>query len=92
LGWPAYGAGALYEPQTSITFGAYLLDRQLDRYEGNIAAALAAYNAGPVYADGWAQLEADDFDRLLELIDFPETQRYIKQIYITHAIYRFLYT
>jgi soluble lytic murein transglycosylase len=92
LGWPGYDSGALYRPDTAIAFGAYLLDQQLDRYGGNIAAALAAYNAGPGFADGWAQLEADDFDHLIEIIDFPETQRYIKQIYITHAIYRFLYT
>ena len=83
---------ALYRPDTAIAFGAYLLDEQLERYGGNVAAALAAYNAGPVYADGWAQLEADDFDLFLEAVDFPETQRYIKQIYITHAIYRFLYS
>jgi soluble lytic murein transglycosylase len=92
LGWPGYDAGALHRPEVSVAFGGYFLDQQLDRYEGNIAAALASYNAGPGFADGWAQLEPDDFDRLLEAIDFPETQRYIKQIYITHAIYRFLYT
>ncbi len=92
LAWPGYDASDLYRPETAIPFGAYLLDEQLDRYDGNVAAALAAYNAGPVYADDWSLLEADDFDRLLELIDFPETQRYIKQIYITHAIYRFLYS
>jgi soluble lytic murein transglycosylase len=92
LNWPGYDPGALYRPATAIAFGGYLLNQQIDRYDGNVAAALAAYNAGPAFADGWVQLEADDFDRLLEVIDFPETQRYIKQIYITHAIYRFLYT
>jgi soluble lytic murein transglycosylase len=92
LGWPGYQAGTLYRPDAAITFGAYYLDQLLQRYDGNVAAALAAYNAGPGFADGWLQLEADDFDRFLETIDFPETQRFIKQIYITHAIYRFLYT
>lgn len=92
LGWPSYDAGALYRPETAVPFGAYFLDQQLDRYDGNVAAALAAYNAGPGFADAWAQQETDDYDRLLEIIDFPESQRYIKQIYITHSIYRFLYS
>ena len=92
LGWPGYTAGDLYRPEVAIPFGAYFLDQQLERYDGNAAAALAAYNAGPDFADGWYDLESDDFDLFLETVDFPETQRYIKQIYTVHVIYRFLYS
>jgi soluble lytic murein transglycosylase-like protein len=92
LSWPGYTNSDLYRPEVAIPFGAYFLDQQLDRYDGNVAAALAAYNAGPGFADGWYELESDDFDLFLETVDFPETQRYIKQIYTVHAIYRFLYS
>ena len=92
LAWPGYQSGDLYRPEVNIPIGAYFLDQQLDRYDGNVAAALAAYNAGPGFADDWHAAEPDDHDLFLETVDFPETQRYIKQIYEVHAIYRFLYS
>ncbi|HSG18790.1 MAG TPA: transglycosylase SLT domain-containing protein [Anaerolineae bacterium] len=91
LSWPDYRGDDLYRPEVNIPFGAYFLDQQLDRYDGAIAAALAAYNAGPGFADDWHEAQSDDHDLFLETVDFPETQRYIKQIYDVHAIYRFLY-
>jgi len=92
LGWFDYDANALLRPDTAIEIGGYYLAQQLTRYDGNVAAALAAYNAGPGFADQWFQIEPDDYDRFLEVVDFPETQRFLKQIYIVYAIYRFLYT
>lgn len=36
----------LYHPATNIHYGAKYLKKQLDRYEGDVASAVAAYNAG----------------------------------------------
>lgn len=36
----------LHDPDVSVSLGAEYLARQLDRYQGNTAAAVAAYNAG----------------------------------------------
>ena len=41
----------LLEPQTGLRFGIRYLARQLARYQGNVAAAVAAYNAGTAYYD-----------------------------------------
>ena len=43
----------LHTPQVNIAYGSYLLRELLDRYDGNVVAALAAYNAGPGKADEW---------------------------------------
>lgn len=92
LNRPDYKTGDLYRPAVGIAFGAYYLDQQLDTFGGNVAAALAAYNAGPGHAARWYGRGSEDFDTFLETVDFAETQRYLKQIYIAHNIYRFLYS
>ncbi len=41
---------SLFEPETSLRFGAGYLAAQLERFDGNVLAALAAYNGRPVNA------------------------------------------
>ncbi|UCG26019.1 MAG: transglycosylase SLT domain-containing protein [Chloroflexota bacterium] len=60
LAWPGHQSGDLYRPEVNIPFGAFFLDQQLDRYDGDVAAALAAYNAGPKFDDAWHSSETED--------------------------------
>ncbi len=65
----------LSDPEINIRYGTFLLRELLDRYDGDEAAALAAYNAGPGNADRWggADLRVED-------IPFPETRAYVEEV------------
>lgn len=91
LGWPNYQNQDLYRPYLSLTFGAYYLNLQLELFDGQVAPALSAYNAGPGNALKWHDRAGDNHDRYLETVNFSETRLYIRTIYVNHAAYRFLY-
>lgn len=73
----------LADPELNIRYGTFLLAELLDRYDGDVAAALAAYNAGPGNADQWggADLTLDD-------IAFPETRAYVEEVLEKQREYR----
>lgn len=73
----------LADPEINIRYGTFLLAELLERYDGDEAAALAAYNAGPGNADEWggADLTVDD-------IEFPETRAYVEEVLEKRHEYR----
>ncbi|HEU4600027.1 MAG TPA: lytic transglycosylase domain-containing protein, partial [Solirubrobacterales bacterium] len=73
----------LADPELNIRYGTFLLAELLDRYDGDEAAALAAYNAGPGNADQWggANLNVED-------IEFPETRAYVEEVLEKKREYR----
>lgn len=92
VGWPPdYSTDDLYRPVVSINLGADYLATQRDYFDGDLYAALAAYNAGPGNTLVWLELANGDPDLFLEIIRFPETQDYIRGIYEVFSIYRSLY-
>ena len=92
LGWPPdYETRDLYRPIVSVRFGTHYLGAQRDRFEGDLFAALAAYNGGPGNSIAWKELAPDDLDLFLEVIRFAETHRYIQVIYEVFEIYKGLY-
>ncbi len=53
---------------------------------------MAAYNAGPVPVARWlARPGADDPDRFIELIPYPETRGYVRAVLRNRELYRALY-
>jgi len=91
-GWPPdYTAEDLYRPLVSLRLGAEYLGAQRDYFDGDLLAALAAYNAGPGNAAIWKELSGGDPDLFVELIRFDETRRYVQGVYEIFAIYRRLY-
>ncbi|MGN6814704.1 MAG: lytic transglycosylase domain-containing protein [Solirubrobacterales bacterium] len=73
----------LSNPEINIRYGTFLLHELLERYDGDEAAALAAYNAGPGNADKWggADLKVED-------IPFPETRAYVEEVLQKRDEYR----
>lgn len=91
LGWHDYENEDLYRPYVGLEFGAYYLSQQLKAFDGNVYAALSAYNGGPGNAARWYSAAGDDPDLYLETVDFRETRAYIQRIYTGYAVYQHLY-
>lgn len=73
----------LSDPEINIRYGTFLLRELLDRYDGDEAAALAAYNAGPGNADKWGGA-----DLTVAEIPFPETRAYVEEVLEKRDEYR----
>jgi soluble lytic murein transglycosylase-like protein len=58
-----------FDPQESLSAGAKLLKQLLDRYHGDLALALSAYNAGMTRVD-----------RTFTVPEIPETKDYVTDI------------
>jgi len=93
IGWPvAFDPEDLYRPYVSMRLGAQYMASNKKLLDGDLYAALAAYNAGPGNASVWKELAGDDQDLLLETIRFQETRDYIRYIYEIYTIYLTLYS
>lgn len=73
----------LSDPEINIRYGTFLLGELLDRYDGDVVAALAAYNAGPGNVDKWG-----GSDLSVEGIEFPETRAYVEEVLDKQGAYR----
>ncbi len=92
LGWPQnYTSDDLYRPVVSVRYGVDYLDRQRKLFDGNLYAALAAYNGGPGNAQEWLEMAPNDPDLFLEVIRYDETRNYLRRIYENFNIYRLIY-
>lgn len=93
LDWPpGYETADLYRPMVSVRFGVWYLAEQRDAIDGNMFAAMAAYNGGPGNSFRWWQMAEGDSDLFVELIDFSETRLYVGLIREHFAAYRWLYS
>ncbi|PCJ51267.1 MAG: hypothetical protein COA73_17905 [Candidatus Hydrogenedentota bacterium] len=89
---PRSAARDLSDPRNSLRLGAAYLRRMMDRSEGNLVYALAAYNAGPGNCDKWRRrFRGMPITEFIEKIPFAETQNYVKRILAHYATYHSLY-
>lgn len=92
LGVSGFELEHLYKPPLSIRFGTYYLGVQLEAFDGDPYAALAAYNGGPGNAARWGEGGGStDPDVFVANIDFGETQNYVRRVMENLAHYRALY-
>jgi soluble lytic murein transglycosylase len=73
----------LSNPEINIRYGTFLLHELIERYDGDVVAALAAYNAGPGNVDNWGGSELT-----VEEIPFPETRAYVEEVLDKQRAYR----
>lgn len=82
------------DPDHNVLLGTTYLDSMLERFDGSMVMALAAYNAGPHRVDGWLEEHGDPRGSLdqtidwIESIPFSETRNYVQRVLETLPIYR----
>jgi peptidoglycan lytic transglycosylase len=92
-GGTAFVQGDLATPQVNIAYGSWYLRHLLDKYDGHVALALAAYNAGQGNVDAWlAEAGArGERWRAADHIPFPETRDYVRKVLEAREDYRRTY-
>ena len=88
----------LLDPSLNIQFGTWYFRSLLNRFNGNLVSAIAAYNAGPTAvarwrgatvgatsSDGRSTLHEEEF---IESIPYEETRKYVKRVLQVYREYR----
>lgn len=82
-GATSFHTSDLSNPEINIKYGTYLLRERIAEYGGNVVAALASYNAGPVPVEKWGGSELT-----IDEIKFPETRAYVEGVLEKQKEYR----
>ena len=76
---------SLLEADTSLKFGSWYLGQLLNRFNGDLALAVAGYNAGPNAAARWSKTLPGELDEFIESIPYDETRAYTKRVLRSYA-------
>jgi len=88
----AFSISRLYNGEYNIRLGTLHLSDLLNRYNGRLPQALAAYNAGQGRVDRWNEDLPRESEEFVESIPFTETRDYVKRIFTHWTHYRQLYS
>ena len=77
----------LSDPDINIRYGTYYLSYLIDKFDGNLTAALAAYNAGETNVAAWGGADLEEED-----IEFEETRNYVDKVMDKREEYREKYS
>lgn len=78
----------LLEAEKNIPIGSNYLKQMLDRFNGNMVLATAAYNAGPHRVKSWMPRSGCiEPDIWVESIPFDETRKYVHRVMFFASIY-----
>lgn len=80
---------SLFNPDTNIRYGSYYFRKLLNRFNGHVALATAAYNAGPNRIVKWLPtVKPVPADIWVETIPFKETRKYVTSVLTYSLIYQ----
>jgi soluble lytic murein transglycosylase len=87
-----FDSSMLTHPDLNINLGMKHIKYLINRFDGNLILAIAAYNSGESPVDRWLRnfpgLREDEF---IENIPYPETREYVKKVLTSMVIYKSLY-
>ncbi|MBK8172261.1 MAG: lytic transglycosylase domain-containing protein [Sandaracinaceae bacterium] len=80
----------LLDPNTNVEFAAWYLASLLQRFDGRLPLAIAAYNGGPHNVRQWLNGYSSSMplDAFLERIPFEQTYRYVRRVLGHYSAYR----
>lgn len=82
----------LLEPSVNLRLGTQDLRQSIDRYDGQVEYALAAYNAGDSPVHQWMSVNNyKDIAEWVESIPYSETRDYVQAILRNRELYRAVY-
>jgi len=77
-------------PENNVRVGTKYLKKALQKFNGNVAMALAAYNSGPTTVDRWMKEGKASLGMLefIEQIPYKETREYVGTIFRNYVWYK----
>jgi len=82
----------VFRPEINLRLGIRNIRDLMQRFKGNLPAAIAAYNAGDATIRGWiSRYGVDDIDVFIENIEYSETYVFVKEVLKNYYFYRHLY-
>ena len=83
----------LFEPETNLALGTRYLGDLKEQFDGNLAPAIASYNAGPSAVQGWVDSSDPDEeeDEWVESIPYEQTRNYVKRVLRSMNAYQSIY-
>jgi soluble lytic murein transglycosylase len=87
-----FSASQLLDPSINLKLGTQDLRKSIDRYNGQVEYALAAYNAGDTPVHLWMSTNNyKDMAEWVESIPYTETREYVQGILRNRELYRAVY-
>ncbi|MEM7026737.1 MAG: transglycosylase SLT domain-containing protein [Pseudomonadota bacterium] len=85
IGLKNFHSSKLKKAETNVPIGTAYMKEMLERFDGNMVLATAAYNAGPHRVDKWLPKSGcSEPDVWIEQIPFKETRKYVSRV-LTYA-------
>jgi soluble lytic murein transglycosylase len=92
IGMSDFTQGQINDHDTNITIGTNYLKLALDDFDGSMALAAAAYNAGPGRPRNWRNGPPMEAAIWAENVPFSETRDYVKKVLANTTNYAALIT
>jgi soluble lytic murein transglycosylase len=92
IGLPNFSVDQLNDRETNIAIGTGYLKLVLDDFDGSMALAAAAYNAGPGRPRAWRNGPVIEAAAWAENVPFGETRDYVKKVLSNTTTYAALLT